>query len=270
MVPPLEANTTLRAPGAPRPFEDAQRTDDVDLGVEHGVSHRDPHVDLGSQVEDHFRLAPHHQVDEVGRANVQLVKIEAPAAVGPSLGQVGERSRRQVVHHVHRLAFGQKAVHQGRPDETGPTGDECPVRDFHHVVVVVSTVVVAPLVVAAVVAVHGRRRGARSRSYELAPLHVVVLRGARRGRARLGRGCRRRGREGGREPSSWSYAPGTDELGDLGDHRRGRLQDVGRAVLGRRRQEGDGDQLVVFEADAGLAVRVTGVLPALPWSPSCV
>ena len=46
--------------------------------------------------------------------------------------------------------------------------------------------------------------------------------------------------------------------GELGDDRRRRLQDVGRAVLGWRRQEGDGHQLVVLrrtpDSQSGLQV----------------
>ena len=47
-------------------------------------------------------------------------------AVGPGLGQVGERAAREVVDDVDAVALGEQAVDQGRPDEPRPAGDQCP------------------------------------------------------------------------------------------------------------------------------------------------
>ena len=55
---------------------------------------------------------------------------EPPAGLRPGVGEVREASRREVVHDVDAPALGEHAIHEGRPDETGPTRDEC-LRDDH-------------------------------------------------------------------------------------------------------------------------------------------
>ena len=98
--------------------------DDVDVGVEDRPGHRDPHVGLGGQVEDHLGPAPGHQLDDAGDADVELVEGELVAGVGPGLGQVGQRAGREVVDHVDGVALGQQPVDEGGADEAGAAGDQ--------------------------------------------------------------------------------------------------------------------------------------------------
>src|SRR4029450_6848313 len=50
-----------------------------------------------------------------------LVEVELVRPVGPGLGQVGQRSARQVVEHVDLVPLGQQPIDQGRSDEPRPS-----------------------------------------------------------------------------------------------------------------------------------------------------
>ena len=114
----------LRRPRCASTLEDLDSAENVDLGVEHRPVDRDADVGLGGQVEDHLRAAVAHQVDEITRADVKVVKSHR-AAEGAGVGEVGERSRRQVVHDLDLVAFGEKAVDEIRPDEPSTSGHHC-------------------------------------------------------------------------------------------------------------------------------------------------
>ena len=117
--PPARREHHLAGARRPSPLEGPQRPQDVDVGVEHRVGHRDPDVGLGGQVEDDLGLAPGHQLDQVGRTDVELVEME-PAATGAGLRQVGQRARGQVVHHVDRVALGESRSTSVEPMNPAP------------------------------------------------------------------------------------------------------------------------------------------------------
>ena len=103
--------------GDPSPFEDVEAAEHVHLGVEGGAGDRHPHVGLGGQVEHDLGLPAADQVDDGRVADVDLVDLEVVAAVGPGLGQVGDRAAGEVVDHVDAVALGEQAVDERRADE---------------------------------------------------------------------------------------------------------------------------------------------------------
>ena len=66
-------------------------------------------------------------MDQVGHgrvADVEALEREPMAALGPGIGQVGQRSGGQIVDHVDAVALGDEAVDEVRPDEPGTACDE--------------------------------------------------------------------------------------------------------------------------------------------------
>src|SRR5579875_3839760 len=103
---------------------------------------------------DHLRLAALHQADEVLRAHVYLVEVEAPGPCRPRLSQVGERTGGKVVHHLHAVAFGEQPVDERRADEACSPGYKGVVGHFFLVAVVaLGTFLAAVVALGAVVAV---------------------------------------------------------------------------------------------------------------------
>src|SRR5262249_53957756 len=88
--------------------------------------HRDAHVGLGGQVEDHLGAATSDQLSQVRRPDVELMEGHATVLTAPGVGQVGQRPCCQVVDHVNVVSLGQQPVHQHRTDKAGAAGDEEP------------------------------------------------------------------------------------------------------------------------------------------------
>ncbi len=110
--------------GLARPLEDVQRADDVDVGVVGRARHRDPDVRLRGEVEDELGPAPGHQLDDRRRGDVEVMDVERPAPALAGVGQVGQRTGREVVDDVDLVALGQEPVDQVRTDEARAAGHE--------------------------------------------------------------------------------------------------------------------------------------------------
>ena len=85
------------------------------------VTEVDPGIDQG-EVHDLTGLAHLDQRAEVGRVGVDRVDAQVAAATAdgrPGLGEVGERSRRQVVDHLDGQLLGNETVDEVRTDESG-------------------------------------------------------------------------------------------------------------------------------------------------------
>jgi hypothetical protein len=65
----------------------------------------------------------HHEVNELIRANVQLVKAQLLAR-SPCLGEIGKRAGGQVVNDVDFVLFGKETIDECRTNESGATCDE--------------------------------------------------------------------------------------------------------------------------------------------------
>jgi dTMP kinase len=86
-----------------------QRSDDVDVGVEIRLLHRDAHVDLCREVE--AGVGPNLREQRAGiGANVADVQLRA-------VGDVLARAAGEVVEHVHLVAACQERVDEVRADE---------------------------------------------------------------------------------------------------------------------------------------------------------
>ena len=68
-----------------------------------------------------------HQVDQVARADVELVEIEAAGARALASARLASEPGGQVVHDIDGVALRKEPVHQRGPDETCPPGYQCPV-----------------------------------------------------------------------------------------------------------------------------------------------
>src|SRR5205823_7014109 len=57
-------------------------------------------------------------------AKIELVERQLVGTIGAGGGQVGERSGREIVDHVHRMTLGEQSIDECAPDEPGSAGDE--------------------------------------------------------------------------------------------------------------------------------------------------
>ena len=97
----------LAGPRGACPFEHVQTPDDVDLGVVGGPRHRLAHAHLRREMEHDFRLAAGDEIDRARLAKIELVERQLVGTICAGGGQVGERSGREIVDHVHRMALGE-------------------------------------------------------------------------------------------------------------------------------------------------------------------
>ena len=110
--------------GLARALEDAQRADDVDVGVVGRPRDRDPDIRLGGEMEDELGPPPGHQLCDRRRRYVQVMDVERTAATLAGLGQVGQRAGGEVVDDVDLVALREEAVDQVRTDEARAAGHE--------------------------------------------------------------------------------------------------------------------------------------------------
>ena len=117
MAPPVEVLTTRLHAMRLRGAQHVDGPLDVGARVEGRVGHRLAHVDLGGEVEDRVGLRLSDRLrDGVGVANVD-VDESRPLLLG--VREVVLLAGREVVDHRDRVAAGEQAVDQVRPDEAG-------------------------------------------------------------------------------------------------------------------------------------------------------
>ena len=104
-----------RVPALARGLEHVDRAHHVDLGVERRARGRDPHVDLGREVEDHLGLLLLQQSrDEVAVTDVLDDKLSASRQRGL---EVRPASGREVVQRDYLVAAFDQRVDQVGTDE---------------------------------------------------------------------------------------------------------------------------------------------------------
>ena len=107
----------------PRALEHVERAEHVDVGVEHRPLHRNGHRGLGGQVEHDLGPAAGDQLDHFGEPDVQLVDPQGLASGRAGLGQVRQRTRREVIDDIDLVSFDEESIHQVGPDEPGASRD---------------------------------------------------------------------------------------------------------------------------------------------------
>ncbi len=117
MAPPVDANTT-RAPTAQRRLQHVDRAGHVDRRVGGRVGHRQAHVGLRGEMEDHVRAVPGDDGGERGGvADVGLREVAVDAFAA---------ALREIVERQHVVAACGQRVDQVGADEPGAAGDDRP------------------------------------------------------------------------------------------------------------------------------------------------
>ena len=99
-------------------LEEPDRPEDVDVGVEVGLSNRAPNIHLGRLVAEGLRLK---LLENVGAPRADVPDVELGL-----LGDVLTLAGREVVNDGYLVAASEEAVGDVRPDETCTAGQQDP------------------------------------------------------------------------------------------------------------------------------------------------